>query len=103
MGASPFGGGAAATPFGGGAPAATPFGGGAPAATPFGGAPAFGATPAFGAAPAQQPPTTPGFAFNAQAPPPAPGGGFSIGTSSAPKRGKAGRRIIKAKRPPRMN
>ena len=28
---------------------------------------------------------------------------FSVGTSSAPKRGKAGRRILKAKRPPRMN
>ena len=28
---------------------------------------------------------------------------FSVGTSSAPKRGKAGQRILKAKRPPRMN
>ena len=35
-----------------------------------------------------------------QAPPP-PTGSFSIGTSSPPARGRAGRRIVRARRPPR--
>jgi hypothetical protein len=37
-----------------------------------------------------------------QAPPP-PTGSFSIGTSSPPARGRAGRRIIRARRPPRAS
>ena len=40
------------------------------------------------------------FAFGAPPPEPA-AGGFSIGAGGAPKKSKAGRRIIKAKRPPR--
>ena len=37
-----------------------------------------------------------------QAPPP-PTGSFSIGTSSPPARGRAGRRIVRARRPPRAS
>ena len=90
----------------------------APAPAPAPAAPAFSfgaAAPAPVVAPAQSqawivPPSwaSPPSPFGAQAAPapaappaPAAGGGFTIGAGGAPKKSKAGRRILKAKRPPR--